>query len=83
MDNAVNLWVVLKHLINRLLICNVQMLELGALPTDQLYAIIDLGRGVVQVVGHHNVVAGFKQRKGCERTNVTGSTAQSSLVSHF
>lgn len=77
MDDAVNVGVGLKHLVEALLVGDIELNELGLLASDELDTVQGLGRGVVQVVGHDDLVAGLKQGEGGERANVARATAAS------
>lgn len=74
-DNAVNVGVGLEDLVEALLVSDIELDELGLLAGDQLNAVQGLGGGVVQVVGHDNLVPSLKQGEGGERANVARATA--------
>ena len=79
MDDIVNIRVLLKHLIQLLLIGDVQRVVLGPLAADELDAVEDLLGGVVEVVDDDDLVVCLEEGKGCEGANVAGSTAPSSV----
>ena len=74
-DNAVNVGVGLEDLVEALLVSDIELNELGLLAGDQLNAVQGLGGGVVQVVGHDNLVPSLEQGEGGERANVARATA--------
>ena len=74
MDNIVNIRVLLEHLIQLLLIGDVQRVVLGPLAADELDTVHDFWGGVVEVVDDDDLVVGFEEGKGCERANVAGTT---------
>jgi hypothetical protein len=73
-DDAVNVWVRRKNLVERSGIGDVDLGELRSLAGDQFNAINDLWGRVVQVVRDDNFVARFQQRKGRERANIARSS---------
>lgn len=75
MNHIVNIRVRIEHLLERLLIGDIELKELRPLPTDQLDAIDNLLGRVLQVVSDDDFVAGFQQRERRERANVPGTTA--------
>lgn len=75
MDNAVNVGVSLEHLVEVLLVGDIELNELGLLAADQLNAVQSLGGGVVQVVSNDDLVASLQQSEGGERANVARATA--------
>lgn len=81
MDDAVDVGVGLEHLVETLLVGDIELNELGLLARDQLNALQSLWRRVVQVVGHNNLVARLEQGKGGERANVARTTAIGQLKS--
>lgn len=81
MDNAVDLWIFLEDLVEGFLICDIQLLKFWSLPRYQFNAINDFRRRVVQIVSNNHFVVGFKQRKGCKRPNVAGTTVRSDIIS--
>lgn len=75
MDNAVNVGVSLEHLVEVLLVGDIELNELGLLAGDQLNAVQSLGGGIVQVVSNDDLVASLQQSEGGERANVARATA--------
>lgn len=74
MDNVVNIWVLLEDLVERSLILNVELVELWLLAADELNAVDDLLRGVVEVVDDDDLIASLEESERCERANVAGTT---------
>lgn len=77
MDHAVNVGVSFEHLVEVLLVGDVELDELGLLAADQLNAVQGLGGGVVQVVGDDNLVPSLEEGEGGERADVARATAAS------
>jgi hypothetical protein len=76
-DDAVNGRVLGKDIIQRRLVGNVQLVEVGTAAANQLNAVEgDLG-GVVEAVDNNDIIAVLEQSKGREGTNVAGSAASS------
>lgn len=75
MDNAVNVGVSLEHLVEVLLVGDIELNELGLLAADQLNAVQSLGGRVVQIVSNDDLVASLQQSEGGERANVARTTA--------
>ena len=76
MDDIVNVGVSLKHLVEVLLVGDIELNELGLLAADEFNAVEDLSRRVVQVVSNNNLVACLEQGQGSERANIARSTAR-------
>lgn len=75
MDNAVNVGVSLKHLIQGILLGDIELVEFGLLAADQLNTFESLARRVVQIVYNNDLVAGLEEGQGGERANVARATA--------
>jgi len=75
-NNIVDIRVLLKHLIQLLLIGDVQRVVLGPLAADELDAVEDLLGGVVEVVDDDDLVVGLEEGKGGERADVAGATGK-------
>lgn len=73
-NNIVNIRVLLKHLVQLLLVGNVASVVLGPLAADELDAVEDLVRRVVQVVDDDDLVVGLEQGEGGEGADVAGAT---------
>lgn len=74
MNDAVNLGVSRKDLVELLLVGDVGLVELGSLAANELNAVEgDLGR-VVETVYNDNLVAILQECKRCEGANVAGAT---------
>lgn len=78
-DDIVNVWVLFKHLVERGLVCNVDLVEGRSLAADELDAVHDFWRRVVEVVDDDDLVVCLEEGEGRERANVAGSTAIVSL----
>jgi len=78
-DDAVDIRMSCKHLVESGFIGNVKFAEIRPLSTDEFDAIDGLLRGVVEVVRYHDFVVGLKQRKRCERTDVPSAAAATSM----
>lgn len=76
MNDAVNVRVRLKHLVERSFVGDIDLGELGPLPGDQFDAVDDLCGGIVQVVGNDNLVASFEQGQGREGPDVARSSSR-------
>lgn len=74
MDNVVNVWVLLEDLVERSLILNVELVELWLLAADELNAVDDLLRRVVEVIDDDDLIASLEESERCERANVAGTT---------
>lgn len=79
MDDIVNIWVLLKHLVERGLICDIDLVEGRSLAANELDAVHDFWGGVVEVVDDDDFVVCFEEGKGCERANVAGTTTLLSI----
>ena len=77
MDDVVNVWVLLEHLVERSLILDIELVELWPLAADELNAVDNLLGGVVEVVDNDDLVASFEESERCERANVASATANS------
>ena len=73
-NDAVNVRMSLKNLVESRLVGDIDLSELSLLAGDQLNATKGLGGGVVEVVGDDDLVTSFKESKGGERANVARST---------
>lgn len=76
MNNIVDIRVLLKHLIQLLLIGDIQRVVLGPLATDELNAVQDLIGGVVEVIDDDDLVVGLEQGERSERADVAGTTME-------
>ena len=66
MNHIVNVWVLLKHFVQLLLVGDIQRVVLGPLAADELDAVQDLLGGVVEVVDDNDLVVGLEKGKGGE-----------------
>jgi hypothetical protein len=73
-DDAVDGGVLGEHLVQSLLVCDVNLVEVGTAAGQQLDAVEgDLG-GVVEAVYNDDIVAGVQQGQSREGANVARST---------
>lgn len=82
MDNAVNVGVGLKHLVEAVLDGDIELVELGLRATDKLNAVESLTGRVVQVVNNDDLVTSLEKGEGGERANVARATS-GALVSNI
>lgn len=75
MDNAVNVGVGLEHLVEAVLLGDIELVELGLLATDKLNAVESLTGRVVQVVSDDDLVTSLEKGEGGERANVARATS--------
>lgn len=76
MDHGVDGRVLLEDLAQRLLVGDVDLVELGAAAADELDAVErDLGR-IVEVIDYDDIVAVLEKRQRRERANVAGATIE-------
>lgn len=73
-NDTVDIRVLLKHLVQLLLIGDIAGVELGSLAADELDAVEDFVRGVVEVVDDDDLVVGLEEGEGSEGANVAGAT---------
>lgn len=76
MNDAVDIGVLSKDLVQCGLIGHVSLIEGWLLAADQLDAVQNLLGRIVQVVNNDDLIIGLQQRKGRERANVARSTAR-------
>lgn len=76
MNNAVNVGVSLKDLVEAILMGDIDLDELGLLAANSLNTVEGLGGGVVQVISDNDLVASLEEGKGGEGANVTGTTME-------
>lgn len=81
MNDIVDIRVLLKHLVQGLLIGDVERVVLGSLAADQLDAVQDLLGGVVEVVDDDDLVVGLEESERGERADVAGATGEKRGVS--
>ena len=74
MNDIVDVRVQLKHLIQLLLIGDIQRVVLGPLAADELNAVEDLIGRVVKVVDDDDLVVGLEKRESSERADVASAT---------
>ena len=82
-DDIVNVWVLLKHLVECRLICYIDLVEGWSLAADELDAVDDFWGGVVEVVDDDDLVVCFEEGEGCKGANVASTTKPPSvLIAH-
>jgi hypothetical protein len=75
-DNAVNLGMLRKDVVQSLLVRNIGLVEDGALPADQLNAVErNLGR-IVEVIDYNDIVIVLQQGQRGERADIPRATAE-------
>ena len=74
MDDAVNVGVCSKHLVEAGRVGDVDLEEVGSLAGDQFNAVDDLWGRVEQVVGNDNLVVSLQESKGREGANIARSS---------
>lgn len=74
MNHTVNVRMRLKDLVETGLVGDIQLSKFGPLAGDQLDAVESLSRGIVEVIGNDDLVAGLEQGEGGEGANVAGTT---------
>jgi hypothetical protein len=72
-NDIVDIRVLLEHLIQGLLIGDVERVVLGFLAADQLNAVQDFLGGVVKVVDDDNLVVGLEESERGERADIAGT----------
>lgn len=73
MDDAVNIWMCFKDLVEILLFPDVGIEELRSLAADELNAIDYLFRSIVEVVRDHDFVTCLQQCEGSEGSNIAAA----------
>jgi hypothetical protein len=73
-NDIIDIRVLLEHLVQGLLISDVERVVLGSLAADQLNAVQDLFGGVVEVVDDDDLVVGLEESERGEGTDVAGTT---------
>lgn len=74
MDNTINVGMGSKDLVQCLLICDVDLVEVWSLAAEELDAVEGDFGGIVQAVDDHNLVAMLEEGERGEGAYVTGST---------
>ena len=80
MNHIVNVWVLLKHFVQLLLVGDVQRVVLGPLAADELDAVQDLLGGVVEVVDDDDLIVSLEKGKSGEGADVAGATGEKSVL---
>lgn len=76
MDDAVNIRMVLKNLIEGAIVGDVEVVKLRSLAANQLNPVDSLFGRIVQIVGNDDLVPGFQQSQCGERSYVSGASAR-------
>ena len=79
-DDIVNVWVLSEDLVQRGFVGDVAFVKGGPLATDELDAVDDFGRRVVEVVDDDDLVVCLEEGEGCEGANVAGATVESKSI---
>jgi hypothetical protein len=79
-NDIVDIRVLLEHLVQGLLISDVERVVLGSLAADQLNAVQDLLGGVVEVVDDDDLVVGLEESERGERADVAGATGRKRVL---
>ena len=74
MNDIVNVWVLFEDLIERSFVGDVGLVEGWSLAADELNAIDDFRRRVVEIVDDDDLVVCLKKRESCEGANVACAT---------
>lgn len=77
MDNTVNGGILLEYLVESGLVGDIGLVELGALPADELDTVESHLGGVVKVIDNHHLIAVLEKRQGGEGADVAGATVLS------
>lgn len=81
MNDAVNVGVGSKHLVEGSWVGDISLDEFGLLAGDQFNAVDDFGRRVVQVVSNDNLVASLEEGEGREGADIARSSVKSQVRS--
>ena len=65
----------IKDCVQSFFVCYVELLKVWFLAADQLYAVDDLSRGIVEIVRDHDFVPSLQQRQRCKGANVASATS--------
>jgi len=74
-NDIVNVWVFLEDLVECCLICDVALVKGWSLAANELNAVYDFWRGVVEVVDDDDLVICLEKCEGREGANIAGTTA--------
>lgn len=74
MDDIVDVRVLLEDFVESGLVCDVALVERRSLAADELDAIDDFWRGVVEVIDNNDLVVGFEKSESSEGANVARAT---------
>lgn len=79
-DDIVDIWIFLKHLVKCRLVCDVDLVEGWSLAANELDAVDDFWRRVVEVVNDDDFVVCFEEGESCKGANVAGTTKPPSVL---
>jgi hypothetical protein len=79
-DDIVDIWVLAEDLLESSFVGDIGLVELWALPADELYAIDNLLRRIVQTVDNDDLVVGLQQSKRSEGADVASATISVSFI---
>ena len=74
MNDIVNVWVLLEDLVECSFVGDVRLVEGWSLAADELNAIDDFRRRVVEIVNDDDLVVSLKKSESCEGANVARAT---------
>ena len=73
-NDIVDIGVLLKHLLESSFVCDVCLVELRPLPADELNAVDDFFRRIVEVIHNYDLVIGLEEGQCREGANVARSS---------
>lgn len=73
MNDRVNIGVFCKDSINRLFIGDIDLLKKWSLSANELDTVDDLARGVVEIVGQHDLISRIQQCKCRKGANIASA----------
>lgn len=79
MNDIVNVRMLVENLVESCLIGDVQLIEGRPLSADELDAVHDLFRRIVQIINNDDLVIGLEKSESGEGANVARTTAKVSL----
>lgn len=74
MNDTVDVWMVIKDLVDGSLIAHIDIVEVGPLAAYQFDAVERFFGRIVEIVEDNDFVVCLEQGKGSERANVAGAT---------
>lgn len=76
MNDTVNIRMFREDIVKRLFVLDVEIDKVGSLAADELYAIDDFSRGIVEVVCDDDFVASFEEREGGKGADVARASVR-------